>query len=199
MPLTRTRDLQDVTIHAFFFFFVVGRHFVKKAAQSTTESAEKRDAISWKRGNREFHFPKMGNLANYEQTRLLILMNSTLITSTDRLLASGLLSLSVLNFTTHYKNKNDWLRKSGFARLLGDFVLLFSSLLDISKAHTSNRSLDLVGLLASTLALFSSLWIINQLAGITSVFLLLRLQATVHRIRAGFFFWFIKEQVFLER
>lgn len=128
-------------------------------------------------------------------------MNSTLITLTDRLLASGLLSLSVLNFTTQVNQplNNNFLRKSSFTGLLGDFVLLFSSLLDISKAHTSNRSLNLVGLLASTLALFSSLRITNQFAGITSVFLLLRLQATVHRIRAGFFFWSIKEQVFLER
>ena len=89
-------------------------------------------------------------------------MNSTLITSTDRLLASGLLSLSVLNFTTQVNQplNNNFLRKSSFTGLLGDFVLLFSSLLDISKAHTSNRSLNLVGLLASALALLSSLKLI---------------------------------------
>ena len=128
-------------------------------------------------------------------------MNSTLITLTDRLLASGLLSLSVLNFTTQVNQplNNNFLRKSSFTGLLGDFVLLFSSLLDISKAHTSNRSLNLVGLLASTLALFSSLRITNQFAGITSVFLLLRLQATVHRIRAGFFFCSFREQTLLLR
>ena len=52
------------------------------------------------------------------------------------------------------------IRKSSFTGLLGDFVLLLSSLLDIFKAHASNRSLNLVGLLASALALLSSLKLI---------------------------------------
>lgn len=54
------------------------------------------------------------------------------------------------------------LRKSSFTGLLGDFVLLLSSLLDIFKTHASNRSLDLESLLASALALLGSLSITLQ-------------------------------------
>ena len=86
-------------------------------------------------------------------------MNNTLITWVDHLLASRLLGLSVLDFTIHKTHKKG-IRKSSFTGLLGDFVLLLSSLLDIFKAHASNRSLNLVGLLASTLALLSSLKVI---------------------------------------
>ena len=55
------------------------------------------------------------------------------------------------------------LRKSSFTGLLGDFVLLLSSLLDIFNRHVSNGALNLVRLLASTLALFSSLQSISKL------------------------------------
>jgi hypothetical protein len=68
----------------------------------------------------------------------------------------SLLSLSVLDLTTSYALFQT-LRKSSLSGLLGDLGLLLSLLLDISNSHTSNSSLDLEGLLASLLALFSSL------------------------------------------
>ena len=69
----------------------------------------------------------------------------------------SLLRLSVLDLTT-LQPFHLTIRKSSLLRLLRDLVLLLSSLLDIVDAHTSDSALHLEGLLASLLALLSSLW-----------------------------------------
>lgn len=92
-----------------------------------------------------------------QQTIHSILFNSTLITLRRNLLASRLLSLSVLNLTTHLQYSQNHLRKSGLLGLLGDLLSLVSLLLNIGNGHTDNGSLHLEGLLAAALALLSSL------------------------------------------
>ena len=73
-----------------------------------------------------------------------------------KLLTSSSLRLSVLNLTTPQPCTLH-LRKSSLLRLLRDFVLLLSLLLDVVDAHASNGALHLERLLASLLALLSSL------------------------------------------
>lgn len=109
-----------------------------------------------KGGNRESgRFALLCDL-NMQQTTLLILMNTTLIAPELKLLVSSSLRLSVLNLTTP-QPCTPHLRKSSLLRLLRDFILLLSLLLDVADAHASDGALHLERLLASLLALLSSL------------------------------------------
>ena len=68
----------------------------------------------------------------------------------------SLLRLSVLDLTTLHNN-HQIIRKSSLLRLLRDLLSLLSLLLNISNRHANNSSLHLERLLATTLALLSSL------------------------------------------
>ena len=92
-----------------------------------------------------------------QQTIYSILFNSTLITLRRSLLAGRLLSLSVLNLTTHSQYNKKSLTQEQPPRLLGDLLSLVSLLLNIGNGHTDNGSLHLEGLLAAALALLGSL------------------------------------------
>jgi len=72
------------------------------------------------------------------------------------LLVRSLLRLSVLDLTTP-QSLHLTIRKSSLLRLLRDLLSLLSLLLNISNRHADNSSLHLERLLATTLALLSSL------------------------------------------
>ena len=76
--------------------------------------------------------------------------------SIEQLLVRSLLRLSVLDLTTP-QTRNLLVRQSSLLRLLRDLLSLLSLLLNISDRHADNRSLHLERLLATTLALLSSL------------------------------------------
>ena len=133
-----------------------------------------------------------------KQTNHPILYDSTLAIQRSHLLVRSLLRLSVLDLTTP-QPLHLTIRKSSLLRLLRDLLSLLSLLLNISNRHADNSSLHLERLLATTLALLSSLPSSPSFSNPTSDFLLLRLQAVVQRMRAGLFFCSFRERHFLFR
>ena len=107
-----------------------------------------------------------------------------------------LLAFFALRFliSLHWTHSIKRVRKNSLARLVSNLSLLVSLLLDITHRHSSNSLLNLERLAATALALLCRLSKTGILVKYTSAFLLLRLQAVVHRIRAGFFFWEPREQ-----
>ena len=91
-----------------------------------------------------------------KQTNHPILYDSTLAIQRSHLLVRSLLRLSVLDLTTP-QSLHLTRRKSSLLRLIRDLLSLFSLLLNISNRHADNSSLHLERLLATTLALLSSL------------------------------------------
>ena len=102
-----------------------------------------------------------------KQTNHPILYDSTLAIQRSHLLVRSLLRLSVLDLTTP-QPLHLTIRKSSLLRLLRDLLSLLSLLLNISNRHADNSSLHLERLLATTLALLSSLPSYLRLLVVTS-------------------------------